>query len=123
LTDGKTYYVINVDRDTLKLAGSKADADAGTPAVNLTGTGTGTAHRLENALSLQANFGFVGVSLAGSGNLTGEIKTGFKDPSTSGPAADGRISLTEFINGLGDIGSLIEKPTLTGGGSLDLEST
>lgn len=82
LTNGQTYYVIAVGRDTLKLAASADDATNGA-AVALFGTGTGTTHRLQNLLLLDANFGFVGIRLAGSGALTGQVGVGLVDKSAT----------------------------------------
>lgn len=44
LSDGGTYYVIVVDSNTIKLAASESDANAGT-AINITGT-SDTGHKL-----------------------------------------------------------------------------
>jgi hypothetical protein len=46
LTSGTTYYVIRVDSDTIKLASSLSNANAGT-AINLSAVGTGTADTLQ----------------------------------------------------------------------------
>ena len=48
LTDNTAYYVINVDPNTIKLATSSSNAQAGT-AINLTGLGAGTTHTLNAA--------------------------------------------------------------------------
>jgi len=50
LTAGTTYYVIRVDDNSFKLATSSANATAGT-AINLTSTGSGTAHTLTGNIS------------------------------------------------------------------------
>lgn len=47
ITSGTTYYAIRVDSDTVKLATSSANALAGTPVVNITAVGTGTADTLQ----------------------------------------------------------------------------
>src|SRR5262249_52763054 len=72
-------------------------------------------------INASASFGFVGVKLTGNADLTGSFETGLQDPSTSGDAHDGKISLTEFINGLKNIGSLLEPPSIVGGGTVHLE--
>ena len=48
LTDNTAYYVIKVDQNTIKLATSSSNAEAGT-AINLTGLGAGTTHTLNAA--------------------------------------------------------------------------
>ena len=48
LTDGTVYYIIKNDQNTIKLATSQANANAGT-AINLTALGTGTNHTLNVA--------------------------------------------------------------------------
>ena len=48
LTDNTAYYVIKVDQNTIKLATSSSNAEAGT-AINLTGLGAGTTHTLKIA--------------------------------------------------------------------------
>jgi hypothetical protein len=45
LTSGGTYYVIKYDNDSIKLATTLANANAGT-AIDLTGLGTGTSHSI-----------------------------------------------------------------------------
>jgi len=47
ITSGTTYFAIRVDSDTVKLATSSANALAGTPVVNITAVGTGTADTLQ----------------------------------------------------------------------------
>ncbi|MCW5626840.1 MAG: hypothetical protein KIT73_19135, partial [Burkholderiales bacterium] len=69
-------------------------------------------------LSLGANFGFVGVSLEGDAELEGSVKIALKDPDQTAP--DGRITLKELFESLGDIGNLIDPPEITGGGQLEL---
>ena len=71
-------------------------------------------------IDANANFGFVGIHLGGNANLTAELSIGLKDPGV-GPAADGQISLTEFIAGLSNINTLIDAPSLTGLGQLSLD--
>ena len=48
LTDNTAYYVIKVDQNTIKLATSSSNAEAGT-GINLTGLGAGTTHTLNAA--------------------------------------------------------------------------
>ena len=48
LTDNTAYYVIKVDQNTIKLATSSSNAEAGT-GINLTGLGAGTTHTLKIA--------------------------------------------------------------------------
>ena len=48
LTDNTAYYVIKVDQNTIKLATSSSNAQAGT-GINLTGLGAGTTHTLNVA--------------------------------------------------------------------------
>jgi len=48
LTDGTVYFIIKNDQNTIKLATSQANANAGT-AINLTALGTGTNHTLNVA--------------------------------------------------------------------------
>ena len=45
LTSGGTYYIIKYDNDSIKLATTLANANAGT-AIDLTGLGTGTSHSI-----------------------------------------------------------------------------
>ena len=72
-------------------------------------------------IDASANFGFVSIDLGGAANLTAEFSIGLKDPGTG--AANNEISLTEFIDAVSDvstIGTLIDAPSLTGLGQLDL---
>jgi len=74
---------------------------------------------LDDGLRATATFGFVSIELSGGGTLDLGLDIGLKDPGTV--AADGRITLTELFEGLSDIGTLIDGPTLTGGGSIILD--
>ncbi len=66
-----------------------------------------------------ATFGdFVSIGLKGDGALGVEVQTGLKDPDT-GVLGD-RVTLTELIQGLGDITSVIATPSFTTTGGLDL---
>ncbi|MCY7332058.1 MAG: hypothetical protein LH649_05235 [Pseudanabaena sp. CAN_BIN31] len=53
LTSGLNYYAIVVDKDTIKLATSLADATAGS-AINLTSTGTGELQNLRSVVQVTA---------------------------------------------------------------------
>jgi len=44
LTSGDAYYVIRVNNNRFRLASTKSDAIAGTPAINITALGSGTNH-------------------------------------------------------------------------------
>ena len=57
-----------------------------------------------------ANFGFIGVNLGGDASLTADFTVGLKDPTATGAGHDGNISLTEFINGLSDVGTSARRP-------------
>src|SRR5262249_51750984 len=67
-------------------------------------------------LNLAAHLGFLNINLAGNVDLSATLGLNLKDPGTT--AADGRISLTEFFGGLGDISTLLDAPSLTGGGDV-----
>ena len=70
-----------------------------------------------------ANFGFIGVNLGGDASLTADFTVGLKDPTATGAGHDGNISLTEFINGLSDVGTLLDAPSLTGLAQIHLDVT
>jgi hypothetical protein len=81
-------------------------------------------------IDASANFGFVGIGLTGNADLSAELSVGLKDPTETGVGADGNISLTEFINALSNgfsedkqpnVQSLLNPPSLTGLGQLDLD--
>ena len=121
LSDGTTYFVIVVDPDdpnTIKLAGSKEDALANS-AIDLNGAGTGT-QRLESLLSLEANFGFVGIELEGSGTLSGTFKMGLQNTSSTA-----KVQLAQLLDAMSkdqdndgdvdvfDLATLVSYPTVT----------
>ncbi len=54
-----------------------------------------------------ANFGFVGISLTGTGNLAGTISAGLKD------GGDNRLTLTELLDGAQDFRSIVNMPTVS----------
>lgn len=56
LTSGSTYYIIKVDANTVKLATTAANAIAGT-AINITGVGAGTSHKLARNNSSVIGYG------------------------------------------------------------------
>ena len=115
--DGKQVSGIKLtDRFFMQNAGVGASLTITTPELDANKQVIGP-----SGIDALANFGFVGVSLTGGGTLSGSIHAGFKDPSTSGPGHDGRVSLTEFIDGLGNISTLLETPTITGDGSITLD--
>ncbi|MDX1431795.1 MAG: LEPR-XLL domain-containing protein, partial [Gammaproteobacteria bacterium] len=74
---------------------------------------------LDDGLRASASFGFVTVALSGGGTIDGTLSLELQDPGTV--EADGRISLTELLDGLADIDTLIDAPDLTGGGTLVLD--
>src|SRR5262249_48322473 len=69
-------------------------------------------------LNLAAHLGFLTINLAGDVNLNAGLGLTLQDPGTT--AADGRVSLTEFFHGLGDISPLLDSPSLTGSGDVSL---
>ncbi|HSB91143.1 MAG TPA: calcium-binding protein, partial [Anaerolineales bacterium] len=71
------------------------------------GTGAGT-------ITATATFGFVGVNLVGSGNFKAGIGASLKDPTTSGPGDDGKITVGELANALtSDPTALLAVPAIT----------
>ncbi len=64
------------------------------------------------AVDASATFGFVGISLTGTGQLNGEISAGLKRPEDS--SAGGRLTLNEIIDNLGSITDIVASPTVTG---------
>ncbi len=66
LTDNTAYYVIKVDNNTIKLATSASNANAGT-AINITGVGAGNAHTL--------NIAFDGINTKFKATHTNGIKS------------------------------------------------
>jgi hypothetical protein len=73
-----------------------------------------------DGIKATAKFGFVGVELAGGGNVNANFTMGLKDPKTV--ADDGRITLTELLGALGgDINTVVNAPALTGGGTIALD--
>ena len=60
-------------------------------------------------VDISGNFGFVQVNLDGSGSLSASLSSGLIG---TGPA--NRLTLSELNDGLGDIGSIVEAPVLSG---------
>ncbi len=119
---GQLIGVKLTDRFFMKNVSLGATLQLSTPQLNGAGAvfdtdGDGSTN---DGISATANFGFVSVHLQGSASLNAEFSVGLKDPTLTGPGADGQISLTEFIDGLSHFGDLIDKPSLTGLGQLDL---
>ena len=88
------YKIVSVDATTNTAA---LDGDVGD-----TGATGGTA---EIKAQATAAFGFVGVTLIGDGSLSGKVTTGLKGTSP--------LTLSELIDGLGDITSIVDNPTIT----------
>ena len=85
LTDNTTYYVIKVDKDTIKLATNTSNANAGT-AINLTGTGNA-------AQTFEYNTDNIVITHADHGLINGDkIVATF-----SGAATDGTYTITNVI--------------------------
>jgi hypothetical protein len=73
-------------------------------------------------IDISATFGnFLSVGLQGDGALSLSLATGLKDPDT-GVLGD-RVTLSELIRGITDIGSVIETPQFAVGGGLNLGLT
>ncbi|MES2992163.1 MAG: OmpA family protein [Pseudomonadota bacterium] len=96
-----------------------------TPTVNNLGVvvdGDGDLLVGEDGLSGTAKFGFVGIDLTGGGKIDATLSMGLKDPDGNNSDGDSnRISLTELLASLDNLGSLVSSPTLTGGGSILLD--
>ncbi len=74
---------------------------------------------ISGAIDASAVFGdFVGINLLGTANLNAGLEAGLKNP-TSGELG-GRVTLAQLIRGLSDIGSIVETPNFSGGGSITL---
>jgi Ca2+-binding RTX toxin-like protein len=72
-----------------------------------------------SGIHVSATFGeFVQIKLDGSGTLTAGLLTGIKDPDTG--VLGRRLTLAELLKGLGNLSSIVETPSLSGGGSLSL---
>jgi Ca2+-binding RTX toxin-like protein len=70
-------------------------------------------------LNASAVFGdFVGITLSGTGALNAGLQAGLKNPNTG--ELGGRVTLAQLIRGLSDIGTIVETPNFSGGGSFDL---
>lgn len=70
LTNATTYYAIRVDANTFKLAATREEALAGTPVINITGTGNnGQYFDLTDAITATA------VAALGGGNEAGESQS------------------------------------------------
>lgn len=80
-----------------------------------------------DGVDMSASVGFVSIDLTGTASLDAEFTLGLKDPADTtpgddGPADDGRITLREFIDNVGNFTeTLLDAPSLTGLGVLDLE--
>ncbi len=72
-----------------------------------------------DGITVGANFGIVSVALTGDGSFDGKVSIVLKDPT---PDADEelagspitRITLAELIDGLSDIGTIVDTPKITG---------
>ena len=113
LSDSTTYYAIKVDGQNIKLATTSANAKSGT-AIDLTGIGTGTAHRFtDNNPDLVVSTGEVIASNGGNITLnaknTGEIFTA----SIAGTYASGRdpASAAQPRSSSASEGDAAKKPT------------
>ena len=111
-----TYEVTSVDTSLNRIT-----LNGGTVGTSNAVSGVGI---LLDPIDIRAKFGFVEVSLTeddGSpySSIQATASLGF-DPAY-GPAADGKITLNELIDGLDELGSMITGPTLSGSGALDLE--
>ena len=73
----------------------------------------------DDGVRASASFGFVSVNLDGGGTIDATLALGLQDPGTV--AADGRITLTELFDNIGDIETIVASPTLTGGGDITLD--
>ena len=72
-----------------------------------------------DGVNASATFGgFVSILLHGSGSLSVNLTAGLKDPATGN--LGGRITLSQLFDGLGDIGSIVETPALSGSGNFTL---
>ncbi|PLX94607.1 MAG: hypothetical protein C0619_02600, partial [Desulfuromonas sp.] len=97
------YKIVSVDATT---GAATLDADVGN-----TGATGGTA---EIKAQATASFGFVGVTLIGDGSLSGKVQTGLKAPTPK--------TLNDLVDGLGDLGSLVNNPTISNdSGTLTLD--
>jgi hypothetical protein len=77
----------------------------------------------ESGFNALAKFGFVGVTLTGDGTvgpdnriLEGRVEAGLKTPGAGSPG--GRVTLTQLIDNLDDIGEIVALPTFSGSGGL-----
>ncbi len=88
------YKIVSVDATTGAASLDKA--------VGTTGASGGTA---EIKAQASANFGFVGVTLIGDGSISGKVQTSLKAPVPK--------TLNDLVDGLGDLASLVNNPTIT----------
>ena len=72
----------------------------------------GGAGILKNGLDASASFGFIGIDLDGTAELGAELSWGF-NTAVGAPAADGRLTAQEIIDGISDPLSLMLVPDLT----------
>jgi outer membrane protein OmpA-like peptidoglycan-associated protein/Ca2+-binding RTX toxin-like protein len=78
----------------------------------------------EDGLKGTIKLGFLGLEAKGGGKLDATLAMGLKDPDGDNADADGsRISLAELIGALDDLDTIVQAPTLTGGGSILLDLT
>ena len=110
LTDNTTYYVIKVDKDTIKLATNTSNANAGT-AINLTGTGNNSQtieYNRDNIVITHEDHGlkhgdqivatFTGGGTNGTYTISNVLKDSFEvTDASSGIIASNAVSYTHGI--------------------------
>ncbi|QSA97859.1 OmpA family protein [Methylococcus sp. EFPC2] len=113
-----------LDRFFLQNVGANIGLHLSTPTLDANGNvlnpdGNGIE---DDGLSGTASVGFVGIEVAGGGTLNATLALGLKDPDGDNSDADGnRISLAELIGALDDLDTLVDAPSLTGGGQILLD--